>query len=441
MRRTGSRPKLGQTTLTALVVANMVGAGVFTTSGFALADLGTANRVMLAWLCGGVIAICGALCYGGLASRLTESGGEYLYLSRVLHPMAGFIGGWISLLAGFTGAIAFAAHTFESYVLPNPPPWLPANALAVALVAVTAIAHGFRLKPGALSQNTAVVFKLVLILAFLIYAGSLGNAPAAAEPVIAEPFSLVAFAGSLVWISLSYSGFNAAIYVAGEAENPARNVPKALWRGTCLVTLLYLAMNAVFVYLPPFEAVVGREDIAAAAAQVIGGEALGVAVRALIAIALVTSVSSMVMAGPRVYARMADDRLFPQQFRFQGEVPRRSIALQALLGIVVILVTDLEKLLGYLGFTLSLSAALTAATLFRLRRREGAAAVPVIGYPFTPIIFIGATLSLAVLAAKDKPGEIIAAVITVVVGLGFYFLTTKLRKNSEEPQTADSLNS
>jgi amino acid transporter len=206
---------LGLASLVSLVVANMIGAGVFTTSGFALADLGSPNRVMAAWAVGGIIALCGAVSYGGLVRHVTESGGEYLFLSRLVHPVAGFIAGWVSLLAGFTGAIAFAALAFETYLLPVPPPWLPPGGLAVAVVVAGALLHGFRVGPGALAQNIVVAIKTLLIVLFL--GAALWLAPAAAgrdTAPLAANFDLPAFAGSLVWISLSYSGFNAAVYVA-----------------------------------------------------------------------------------------------------------------------------------------------------------------------------------------------------------------------------------
>ena len=240
-----------------------------------------------------------------------------------------------------------------------------------------------------------------------------------------EPFSITVFAGSLVWISLSYSGFNAAVYVAGEAKNSAVNTPRALWLGTLIVTALYLALNAVFVYLPPFELVANREDVAVAAASSLGGEPVVIAVRFLITLALLTSVFSMVMAGPRVYARMADDGLFPQSFRFETESPRAAIALQALLAIVVIMIANLKELRSYLGFTLSISAALTVASLFVLRGREGPDAVPVAGYPITPAVFVIATLVLAALAGQRNPGELAAAAITIVSGSVVFFVLKK----------------
>jgi fructoselysine transporter len=403
-------------TLTCLVIGNMIGAGVFTTSGFALADLGSPHWVMLGWLIGGVIALCGALSYGGLARRMAESGGEYLFLSRLIHPLVGFLAGWVSLLAGFTGAIAFAALAFESY-LPARPVWLPAGSLAILAVLIFTLLHAFRLQLGAVSQNLIVIVKLILLGLFLLFAA---RAPATAfSATIATPFSLTALAGSLVWISLSYSGFNAAVYVAGEAQDAAVTVPRALWLGTVITMGFYLALNAVFVYWPAYSVVAGQEDVAAVAAQSIGGIWLASLVRAIIALALCTSISAMLMAGPRVYARMAEDGVLPRIFRFHGTVPRAAIFLQAALVVLVILFSNLKGLLTYLGFTLSLSTALTVASLFVLRRREGEK-VNVTGYPFTPAIYVGATLLFAVLAVRRNPWEVAGSAITVFSGFVVY---------------------
>jgi APA family basic amino acid/polyamine antiporter len=416
-------PAFGFFSLVCLIIANMVGAGIFTTSGFALGDLGSANRVMAAWVVGGVIALCGAISYGGLVRRMTESGGEYLFLSRVIHPVAGFIAGWVSLLAGFTGAIAFAALAFETYAFPTRPDWMPSGAAAVTMVALAAALHGVRVRTGAAFQNAVVVLKVVMIAGFLLFAGYVAlSQGAATAPPPAMPFSLAGFAGSLVWISLSYSGFNAAVYVAGEARDAQRNAPRALLVGTAVVTVLYIALNAAFVYLPPFEAVVGKEDVAAAAAQAIGGQPAAIFIRVITVIALVTSVFSLVMAGPRVYARMADDGVFPRFFRFgQGGAPTAAIVGQAALAIALIMLSDLRGLLSYLGFTLSISAALSVASLFVIARREGRQAVAVWGYPFTPLFYVLVTLILAGIAGSRQPMQLLAAAITIVSGSVVYY--------------------
>ena len=419
---------LGLGSLTSLVIASMIGAGLFTTSGFALNDLGSANRVMLAWVLGGVLALSGAVSYGGLVRRISDSGGEYLFLSKLVHPLAGFVGGWVSLLAGFTGAIAFAALAFEAYAAPLHSAGLPEGSVATALIMVAALLHGVKVRTGVVAQNAAVIIKVTFLLVFIAFAVGIaitGETSLPPVPVPVQPFSITVFAGTLVWISLSYSGFNAAVYVAREARDASVNAPRALWAGTLIVTAIYLSVNAAFVYLPPFEAVAGREDVAAAAALSLGGEVASLLARVLIALALLTSVFSMVMSGPRVYARMADDGMFPRAFRFETGPPRAAIVLQAVLAIIVVMSTELKTLLSYLGFTLSISTALTVASLFALHHREGRDAVIVPGYPLTPAFYVIGTLVLAGIAGVNNPKELMTAIFTLLTGSVIYLTLKK----------------
>ena len=418
----------GLPSATALVVANMIGAGLFTTSGFSLRDLGDRRFVLAAWVVGGAIALAGAVSYGRLARRIRESGGEYVFLSRAIHPAVGFLAGWVSLLAGFTGAIAFAAKGFEAYALPVEarPAWLPEGSLAVASIMLFASLHAAVLRAGLRVQNAIVVLKLLLLGGFLAYAlarlpGGHWSGPGAADE--GQAFSLARFAGSLVWISLSYSGFNAAVYVAGEVRDSARTVPRALILGTLVVALLYVALNAVFLYAPLPTDIVGRQDVAAIAGRAVGGSWLERGVRAAIALALLTSVSSMVVAGPRVYAQMARDRVFPRWLgrREEDGPPTGSIWLQATLASVVVLAADLEHLLSYLGFTLSLCGAGTVASLFVLRGREGRRD-HVVTEVVLPLIYVAATLLFAVLASSEHGRTLAATGATVLSGGLLYAL-------------------
>ncbi|MEN8184552.1 MAG: amino acid permease [Myxococcota bacterium] len=417
---TGSLRRIGLRSAVALVVANMLGAGVFTTSGFSLADLGSPGLVLVAWGIGGVLALCGATCYGALARRLPESGGEYAFLSATIHPLAGFLAGWVSLLAGFTAPIAAAALGLQAYLgsaLGDAvrPEWLGSGAIVAA-----ALMHGMHLRVGLTLQDVAVGIKILAIAAFVVVgAVAIGGVapPAGTAPLVFEPGS---FAVTLVWISFAYSGWNAAVYVGGEVRDPDRNLPRSLWLGASLVMVLYLALNAVFVYSAPVDVLAGRADVGAAAAEALGGAGLRRALSALVALALFTSVSSMVMAGPRVYARMAEDGLFPQTFRAGEEVPGAAIALQAALAVGVVWSTQLAELLSYIGFTLGLSAAATVLGLLAIRRREGAERVPIPGYPWIPVIYLLGTLGAAGFMVERRPGEAAAGILTLAVGLPLY---------------------
>jgi APA family basic amino acid/polyamine antiporter len=416
------RRRLGLTSAAALVVANMIGAGVFTTSGFALADLGRPDAVLLAWGVGGLMAVCGALSYGALARRIPESGGEYTFLSKTVHPLAGFLAGWVSLLVGFTAPIAAAALGLQAYLadsfgLTARPEWIGTTAILIA-----GLMHGLRLRAGVVLQNVAVALKLAVIGGFVLL-GALripSNADAAVLP--SADFGLGAFAVTLVWISFAYSGWNAAVYVAGEVREPEHNLHRSLWLATGLVTLIYLALNAVFLYSAPAPALAGKAEVGAIAAEALGGTALRQAVSVLVTLALFTSISSMVMAGPRVYARMAEDGLFPRRIGVAKEVPRAAVALQVGLAVLVAWVSGLRELLGYIGFTLGISAAATVGGLIALRQREGPLRVPVPGYPWIPGLFILTTLAAAGFMATRQPLEAGMGLLTVALGVPVYWL-------------------
>ena len=412
---------------TTLVAASMIGAGVFTTSGFSLGDLQSRWLVMAAWSVAGLIAISGAFCYGALATKFAESGGEYLFLSRAFHPVAGMMAGWVSLLAGFTGAIAFAATAFAEYLPPllpesNVP---PATVTASGIVVVAAILHTIGVKPGARAQDAVVILKFVLIAAFVVVAvyaltrpdriqsQAILNRQAIDPP---PPWIGFRFATQLMWISLSYSGFNAAVYIAGEVKDPKRNVRRAIIMGTLLVTLAYLALNAIFVFAPPPEMIMFQKQVATIAAFEIGGYTFQTFVRVVILVCLFTSVSALIMTGPRVYAKMADDGFLPAFLRFENRPPANAIWLQAILAIAVISVSTLRGLLGYLGFTLSVSAALAASMLFFIKREPGS--LPF--YPWPPILFVGGTLLTATLAAIREPAQALVGVATILFGAIIY---------------------
>lgn len=430
--------KFGFWTLTFLVIANMIGAGVFTTSGFSLAALGSANVVLAAWLLGGLIALAGAASYGMLIQRMPESGGEYTFLKQAAHPWLGFIAGWVSIITGFSGAIALAALAMEGYLLPDEsrPNWLPSGTIAVAAIITTGLFHGVRAGLGATAQNLVVLLKLGLLLILLLFAATkLGSDtwqgwPATPTALQGWPFA-AEFASSLMWISLSYLGFNAAIYVAGEVADAEQIIPRALITGTVAVTLLYLLLNAIFVYAPPADKIMGVKDVAAVSAFFLGGSHLENFIRATIAISLLTSVFSMMMAAPRVYAKMADDGLLPSILSFSGDSPQNAIITQTVLAVAIVLMTDLRGLLSYLGVTLSLCAACSVGCLFLPSVRQRSLLHPLHAIP---AFYIVATLASAGLMAFQYPLHLLGTLLTVVIGSVAYIVTRWMTSSSSPSQ-------
>lgn len=415
------KPTLGLVSATTLVAASMIGVGVYTTSGFTLAALGSPAAVIAAWIVGGVIAICGAIGYASLAAKFTESGGEYLFLSRTLHPVAGVMAGLVSMLNGFTGAIALAALGLEQYSRPligNVAENLPNGAIAIGVVVVAATMHTIGVRGASKVQDAIVVLKLLMIGGFVLLA-TLRRLPAIApEPIPIDQAGWLAFIGQLVWISFSYAGFNAAIYIAGEIRDAKTNVPRAMIGGTILVTILYVALNAIFVTSAPVQVITADDrisQIAATSAAAVGGPGFAALVSIVIVVSLWTSVSAMVMIGPRVYAKMADDGVMPAWFRFgDGHVPVTAIWFQSVLAIAAILVSSLAELLGYLGLTLSLCSAMTVAMVFVLRWRGQIRSLPWFGIP--PAIYVAATLVVAAVYASENPNQLWFAAGTLTIG-------------------------
>ena len=281
--------------------------------------------------------------------------------------------------------------------------------------------HGLRVREGIALQNTAVALKLAAIGGFVLL-GAL-RIPSHADSAVlpSSDFGLGAFAVTLVWISFAYSGWNAAVYVAGEVREPERNLHRSLWLATGLVMLTYLALNAIFLYSAPAAELAGKAEVGAIAAEALGGTRLRQAFSSLVALALFTSISSMVMAGPRVYARMAEDGLFPRWLGLAKQVPSAAIALQVGLAVLVAWASGLRELLGYIGFTLGISAAATVGGLIALRRREGPLRVPVPGYPWVPGLFILTTLAAAGFMATREPVEAALGLLTIASGIPVYW--------------------
>ncbi len=402
----------------ALVIANTIGTGVFTTSGFALADLGSPAYVMLAWLVGGVYALCGVAIYADLAARFPQSGGEYAFLRETLHPALGTVAGWVSLVAGFTSPIAAAALGAQLYlarVMPidNDLPWL-----ATALIVLLGLLHAAAPKVGVKFQNLAVLIKVIAIMVFMVFGvPHVSEAIAIAPAIASSSFSLMAFAGSLVWISFAYSGWNAAVYVTSEVDGGGATVKRALYTGTGLVIVLYLGVSAVILYGAPQLEIRGVAESGAAAARALGGIGAEQALSGLIALALMTSASSMLLSGPRVYAQMANDGALPKFMgQLHGDHPRIAVLAQTLLCVMVVWSAGLRELLEFAGVMLSLSA---GAVVIGWLKQEFNNPAPSLRYfqLIAALTFLAATIGIAVAALTMRPGSALAAVVLIGFGL------------------------
>ena len=413
----------------AIVIGNMVGIGVFTSLGYQLLGVSSNFSILLLWVIGGFYAICGALCYGELVASRPRCGGEYHLLSSVYHPCVGFLAGWISVTVGFAAPVAAACGIFGEYFvqsigLENINDKVPA---VVMLLSVTAI-HLMKLKVGGLFQIIMSILKFGLILLLAISGIMLGTegswdfSPSEGEwSVILSP----GFAVALFYVNYAYAGWNAASYVAGEIRNPAKNIPKALLLGTISVLLLYLLINISFIVSAPKSEMVGQEEVGLIAARYIFGQSGGNLIGGLVAFGLISAVSAMTWAGPRVTQMIGQDYKKLSFFAKtnKSKIPVNSVIFQSLIALVMLLLVDPDRIIIYLEFVLNLSLSAAVAGVIWLRIKEPNLSRPYrcFGYPLTPILFLCMAIYVEFRLIQTRPVESLWGLGTVCLGLLFYF--------------------
>jgi APA family basic amino acid/polyamine antiporter len=417
---------IGVTTGALLIVANMIGVGVFTTTGFMVAAIKSPVAVLLAWLLGGVAAFCGALSYAELGSALPRNGGEYQFLSRIYHPAVGFISGWASLFVGFAAPLALFSMVFGTYLhafVPQVPPLVA----GLALIAALAVLHSLHVGRGSRLHNLLTLAKGMLIGTFIVaglFYGDPSRLTVASEQTMRQALASPMFAVELVYVSFAYSGWNTAAYMAGEFRRPERDIPRAVLAGTAVVAVLYLGLNFVFLASAPLAALADREDVARIAAINLFGERGGNLMALLIMVGLISTASSNIMAGPRVYEAMGIDYPIIRilSVRRAGGGPVMAIVLQTGLAAVMMLTSTFDALLKYVGLTLALFAAATVLGVIVLRLREPGLFRPyrTLGYPLTPAIFLALELWMIVFTVRDTPPAAAVAAGTIVAGLVLY---------------------
>lgn len=419
--------RLGLASAAALVVSNMIGTGVFSTTGFLAGDLGRPSLVISIWAAGAFCALLGALCYSELAINFPVSGGEYVYLSQAYGPTWGFISGWVSLFAGFSAPIAAAALSCAAYIAFFVPSWWP-QWIATALVLFFATWNLFGIRLAARLQNLLTGLKIALLIAFVACGLAFGNGdwlnfehPAhrwSATPLWEQ------FAVSLFWIYVAYSGWNAAVYVAEEIKNPKRTLPLAMLVGASVVAVLYVALNVAFLYAVPLQSMQGVIAIGALAATHLFGAGVAGLFSALMAFGLLSTVNAMTIAGPRVYYAMARNGHFPRwaaAVHSRWRTPVAAILAQAACTLVL-LATPFPQLVVYIGFTLNLFAVLSVASLFLFRRRPGWRTLKAVSfaYPLIPCLFIAIGMWMTIEGILQQPLVSLQAALTLASGALLY---------------------
>ena len=432
------KPGFTRTTAIAVVMANMVGTGVFTSLGFQLADIRSVFVLLLLWVIGGLAALCGALCYAELGAALPRSGGEYNFLSRVLHPAVGFVAGWVSSTIGFAAPSALAAITFGAYfssVFPQFDKTMLACGLVVSLTVLHCVSH----RSSATTQGAFTWLKVALIVGFCVLALSLAPETQRVSllPQRGDTQLLTggAFAVSLIYVSYAYTGWNSATYLSGELVNPQRDLPWILTVGTLTVLGLYLMLNYTFLAVAPMDAMAGQVEVGYVAATYafgnVGAKVMGV----LLSLLLISTVSAMVIAGPRVLQMVGED--FPL-FKVLGSttngLPRVAIAVQSALTLGFIVSASFEAILVFAGFTLAANTLAVVACLFLLRIREPDLARPfkVPLYPLPPLIYMAITLWTLYYVVQSAPQEAFYGGVIFALGTLMYFVTVHLQKRSEK---------
>lgn len=437
--------RLGPLDAAAIIIANVIGGGILFTPPLIAASVPNAWLFLSTWLAGGALAFCGAMAYAELAALRPRSGGEYVYLREAYGPLAGFMTGWTSFVAVFAGAMAASAIVIPLYLdrfIPGsadstplfqiPLPYLPVTfsrqtIIATAVVWAFAFVHIRGVGPGRVVSNVLTILKVTafvvfIALGFAIGAGSADNLQQSAGVVAPTSWLL-----ALIPVMFTYSGWNAAAYMAEEIRNPGRNVPLSLTLGTLVVIAIYLLINVLYLYVIPIgELAQVQGSVLDVVADRLLGTRAGNIMGAVGLISLAAGINAWTFAGPRVYFAMARDAVFfPAAARIHPKykTPAVSVAAQAVWATLLILTGSLDKLTTYVGFALTLFAGIAVAAVFVLRAREPNAPRPfkAVGYPVTPAIFVIASAAMVANAIYRDPVTSLAGVFVIAAGIPLYW--------------------
>ena len=446
--------RLGTLGATALVVSNMIGVGIFTTTGFLAGDLAQPHLVIGIWIVGAILALAGALCYSELGTNFPRSGGEYVYLSEAWGPAWGFIDGWISFFAGFSAPIAAAALAFSAYVAQFFPFLSPDSAIVVVPLGFAQLRlGGAQLTAcGLVATFTAInltnvsrveklqivltVTKLLVIATFLVVGFSFGSGDwshftgsveRTATNSLASQFAI-----SLIFVFYGYSGWNAAVYVAEEIRTPERTLPIALSVGTLLVAMIYVALNVLYVYANSLDEMKGVVAVGALAARSLLGDRVGGLFSGAMALSLLATINAMCMIGPRVYYAMACNGAFfgiAARVHSRWNTPWVAVLAQGACCCLLILTGTFESLGYYIGFMLFLFSALSVVALFKFRKRPAWKRSRWVnfGYPFVPLTYVSMNAWVFVYFARLRGWEALWSLLTVAGGALSYHLYFRRR--------------
>ena len=418
--------KISIYTASAIVIANMIGTGVFTSVGFQLASVQNTWSIVLLWLAGGVLALFGAFAYAELGTHFKESGGDYIYLSRVFHPMLGYLSAWAGLTVGFSAPVALAAMAFTKYLAPF---GLQNNLwLAISIIVLTGLMHSFTIRNSSKFQNLSTAIKVIFILVLIVLGFTIKGSSTNAillDDSWKQDLAKPGFAVSMVYVAFAYTGWNAASYVVDEIHNPAKNLPKALIGSTLFVTVVYVFFQIALLKNATAAALQGKEEVTFIAFDKLLGTTGGKWVSAFIAIQLIATISSYLWVGPRVTWAMAKENKLWAQLAKKNKhgIPVIATWVHVIIAVALALTGSFEKILVYAGFVLQLMASLTVATSLFLRNKEkGAYTSPL--KPWLQIIFLLFNAWVLIFTLINRPVESLIGIGILLAGLVVYFFDT-----------------
>ncbi len=417
------KTKIGWKTAAGLVIANMIGTGVFTSLGFQLADLKSTWSIIILWLLGGAMALIGAFTYAELGTRFKKSGGDYVFLTHIFHPLLGYLYAWISLTVGFSAPIAIAAmamtHYLGVFINPSVGQWI-----GIAIIIAVSAIHSTSVRQSGRFQNISTFFKIGFMVALI----GIGLMYAPQVPVNSFHFEsgwqrellLPGFAVSLIYVFYAYTGWNAAAYIVEEIENPRKNLPKALLSGTLLVTALYVVLQLVLLKHASIQQLEGKVEVTTLAFTNLFSTQGAGWISLFIALQLIGTISGYAWVGPRITHAMASEyRLWRPLARVNaGGIPVRAIWLNALISIGLALSGSFEQVLLYTGFVLQVMGTLSVASLLFTKKKADIFKSP--GRPFLQLVYIVFSGWVLVYMLLDKPVESLAGLGIIAIGAIIY---------------------
>ena len=424
--------KISTLTAIAIVVANMIGTGVFTSLGFQLQDLSNTLVILTLWILGGLLALSGAFSYVEIGTRIKKSGGEFSFLSELFSPFIGYLAGWVSLTVGFAAPVALSAIAVVEYF----PFWdLDLTWTSVAIVGIITLIHSFSIQSSSIFQNTSTLLKVALIVVLITI--GLSKPATSANLIVTGDYSAEvlssAFAIALIYVSYSYSGWNAAVYITEEIKNPKKSLPYALIGGTLLVTVIYTLLQYVFLKHVPIPELVGQVNVGAIATQKMLGDNVGNLFGLAISLLLISGISAMVWIGPRVTSTMAKHFTICRSFQANtNQIPVRALWLQFGITTLLLLTGTFEQILVYCGFLLTLSSMFTVWGVFKIRKTSGEDSDHFKSpfFPLFQIIFIVFSLGMVVFIFMEKPREATLGLSNLLLGAIVWYFDKKIKQQN-----------